>query len=219
MTSFKLTVAPLIISGTALGDLSHVSYTVETVVAGYDTYQIFLNFTNPADQLIAIGGDEAGGNSALSYTGGELYNGAVEGFYIPDDTGLLVNVPGMEGDSYVTLGGQSIDVIFTPGFLADNAVDYGSVDMVIRGDSFFWSSNGGWFDSNPSTSVTDSGSGILIAQLTVATGEEINFAGTAFFTTFNSNGEITAESFALSVPAPGVLALLGLTGRGRRCRV
>ena len=43
----------------------------------------------------------------------------------------------MEGDSYVTLGGQSIDVIFTPGFLADNAVDYGSVDMVIRGDSFF----------------------------------------------------------------------------------
>ena len=67
--------------------------------------------------------------------------------------------------------------------------------------------------------MTDSGSGILIAQLTVATGEEINFAGTAFFTTFNSNGEITAESFALSVPAPGVLALLGLTGRGRRYRV
>ena len=220
MTSFKLTVAPLIISGTALGDLSHVSYTVETVVAGYDTYQIFLNFTNPADQLLAVGGDEAGGNSALSYTGGELYNGAFDGLNIPDDTGMLANLPGMEGDSYLTIGGEGelgwTDTQFSPGFLDANVDGFGNK---VGGSSFICENDGGYFDSNPETGNYDTGSGVLVAQLTVATGEEINFAGTAFFYPFNSNGEGATESFALSVPAPGVLALLGLTGRGRRCRV
>ena len=213
MNSFKLSAAALIVSGSAFADFDGASITVESAVAGYDTYKVFLNFTSPADKLLAIDGDVAGGYSALSYEGGELYNVLLAGA-LPDDTGAYGAIPGFEGDSYVTIGGQSGDTSFSPGFLADNADAFGTL---IRGSSFTWENNGGYFDSNPGTGAYDTGSGILIAQLTVASGEDITFGGTASF-----NNEADVLSFAsfsvTTVPAPGALALLGLAGLGRRRR-
>ena len=212
MNSFKLSAAALIVSGSAFADFDGASFTVQEAVSGYDTYQIFLNFTSPADKLLAVNGDIAGGYSALSYEGGELYNSLFAGV-LPDDTGEYASFPGMEGDSYLTIGGQD-DTSFSPNFLDDNADAFGSV---VRGSSFTWENNGGYFDSNPGTGAFDTGSGILVAQLTVAAGEDITFGGTA---SFNSEaGDLTFASFSVTtVPAPGALALLGLAGLGRRRR-
>ncbi|MEC8065509.1 MAG: hypothetical protein VX126_05575 [Planctomycetota bacterium] len=212
MNSFKLSAAALIVSGSAFADFGSASYTVESAVAGYDTYKIFLNFTSPADKLLAINGDVAGGYSAISYEGGELYNALFAGV-LADDNGQYAAFPGMEGDSYFTIGGQS-DTSFSPGFLADNT---GADGSVVNGSSFTWENNGGYFDSDPGSGAFDSGSGILVAQLTVASGEDITFGGTA---SYNSEaGDLTFASFSVTtVPAPGALALLGLAGLGRRRR-
>ena len=212
MNSFKLSAAALIVSGSAFADFGSASYTVESAVAGYDTYKIFLNFTSPADKLLAINGDVAGGYSAISYEGGELYNALFAGV-LADDNGQYAAFPGMEGDSYFTIGGQT-DTSFSPGFLADNT---GADGSVVNGSSFTWENNGGYFDSNPGSGAFDSGSGILVAQLTVASGEDITFGGTA---SYNSEaGDLTFASFSVTtVPAPGALALLGLAGLGRRRR-
>ncbi|MAW40813.1 MAG: hypothetical protein CMJ30_00160 [Phycisphaerae bacterium] len=213
MNSFKLSAAALIVSGSAFADFNGASMTVESAVSGYDTYKIFLNFTSPADKLLAINGDVSGGYSAISYEGGELYNVAAFGV-LGDDTGTYQGTaPGMEGDSYVTIGGQS-DTQFSPGFLAGNADALG---QVIRGSSFTWEDNGGYFDSDPGSGAFDSGSGILIAQLTVASGEDVTFGGTA---SFNSDtGDLSFGEFSVTtVPAPGALALIGLAGLGRRRR-
>ena len=212
MNSFKLSAAALIVSGSAFADFGSASYTVESAVAGYDTYKIFLNFTSPADKLLAINGDVAGGYSAISYEGGELYNALFAGV-LADDNGQYAAFPGMEGDSYFTIGGQT-DTSFSPGFLADNT---GADGSVVNGSSFTWENNGGYFDSDPGSGAFDSGSGILVAQLTVASGEDITFGGTA---SYNSEaGDLTFASFSVTtVPAPGTLALLGLAGLGRRRR-
>ncbi|MEC8092736.1 MAG: hypothetical protein VX155_02745 [Planctomycetota bacterium] len=212
MNSFKLSAAALIVSGSAFADFGSASYTVESAVAGYDTYKIFLNFTSPADKLLAINGDVAGGYSAISYEGGELYNALFAGV-LADDNGQSAAVPGMEGDSYFTIGGQT-DTSFSPGFLADNT---GADGSVVNGSSFTWENNGGYFDSDPGSGAYDIGSGILVAQLTVASGEDITFGGTA---SYNSEaGDLTFASFSVTtVPAPGALALLGLAGLGRRRR-
>ena len=212
MNSFKLSAAALIVSGSAFADFGSASYTVESAVAGYDTYKIFLNFTSPADKLLAINGDVAGGYSAISYEGGELYNALFAGV-LADDNGQYAAFPGMEGDSYFTIGGQT-DTSFSPGFLAGNT---GADGSVVNGSSFTWENNGGYFDSDPGSGAFDSGSGILVAQLTVASGEDITFGGTA---SYNSEaGDLTFASFSVTtVPAPGALALLGLAGLGRRRR-
>jgi MYXO-CTERM domain-containing protein len=214
MNSFKLSAAALIVSGSAFADFDGASFTVESAVAGYDTYKIFLNFTSPADKLLAVNGDVAGGYTAISYDGGELYNALAFGV-LGDDTGAYQSTPGanVAGDSYVTIGGQS-DTQFSPGFLAGNADGNG---QVINGSSFIWENNGGYFDSDPGSGAFDSGSGILIAQLTVASGEDVTFGGTA---SFNSEaGDLSFGEFSVTtVPAPGALALLGLAGLGRRRR-
>ena len=95
MNSFKLSAAALIVSGSAFADFGSASYTVESAVAGYDTYKIFLNFTSPADKLLAINGDVAGGYSAISYEGGELYNALFAGV-LADDNGQYAAFPGMD---------------------------------------------------------------------------------------------------------------------------
>ena len=213
MNSFKLSAAALIVSGSAFADFDGASFTVESAVAGYDTYKVFLNFTSPADKLLAINGDVDGGYSALSYSGGELYNVLFAGV-LGDDFGEYQNFPTMVGDSYLTIGGQADDTQSSPGFLADNNDGF----QLVNGSSFTWENNGGYFDSNPGSGAFDTGSGVLVAQLTVASGEDITFGGTASFNN-ETAGDLTFAAFSVTtVPAPGALALLGLAGLGRRRR-
>ena len=213
MNSIKLSAAALIVSSSTFADFTGATYTVENLVAGYDTYKVFVNFSNPLDKMLAVNGDLENGYAALSYNGGELYNVGAFGI-LDDDTGQYQNTPGANvlGDSFLTLGDQASDVQFSPNFLGGVAGQ-----SVVNGTSFIQENNGGYFDSNPGTGIFDGGSGVLIAQLTVASGEDITFTGTASFN--DANGGLTAAAFSVTtVPAPGALALLGLAGLGRRRR-
>ena len=213
MNSIKLSAAALIVSSSAFADFTGATITVQQLVTGYDTYNVFLNFSNPLDKMLAVNGDVEGGFSALSYNGGELYN--VDAFgALADDTGLYQTTPGANvlGDSFLTLGDQASDVQFSPDFLGGTAGQ-----SVVLGSSFSQENNGGYFDSNPGSGLFDGGTGILVAQLTVASGEDITFTGTASFN--DASGGLSAAAFSVTtVPAPGALALLGLAGLGRRRR-
>ena len=215
MNSIKLSAAALTLTGSAFADISSMSATVENVIAGYDTYRIFINFESPEDKLLAVNGDVAGGFRALSYEGGLLYNSLAFGA-LPDDFGAYSHLN--PGDSYLTIGDQRIatgtETQASPGFLAGNADSFG---QVVSGDSFTWENNGGYFDSNPTTGVFGTGP-VVVAQLTVPAGSDVTFGGTASFNS-GATGALTSQSFEYTtVPAPGALALLGLAGLGRRRR-
>ena len=119
------------------------------------------------------------------------------------------------GDSWVTIGegdANGGETQFSPGFLEGQGDAFGAL---ISGDGFLQADNGGYFDSNPSTSVE--GTSILVAQFTFAEGTTWTYTGTS---DFNAGGtDLTNAAFSVSnIPAPGALALLGLAGLGRRRR-
>jgi hypothetical protein len=177
--------------------------------AGVSTYRVYVDFSSPSDQLLAVSG-----NAAVS----ALYFNSLDGDALRNTAGGFAGLsfedfpfPGIEAwDSWVTLGTDTpgaSDADFSPGFLGGS----GSTS-VINGTSFSQATNGGWFDSNPGTPET--GESILIAQFTVANFE---FGATADWQSTGS-GATSSAFYVTTVPAPGALALLGLAGVAARRR-
>ena len=194
----------------ASADFVEASYTEEVINPGEVTYKIFLNYTNPLDKQLAVSGNA--NFSALQLTASsELIQKHLVPVVPADVPGALAQ----PGDSWVTIGegeANGGETQFSPGFLEGQADAFGAL---ISGDGFLQADNGGYFDSNPSTSVE--GTSILIAQFTFAEGSTWTYTGT---TDFNAGGtDLTNAAFSVSnIPAPGALALLGLAGLGRRRR-
>ena len=194
----------------ASADFAGATYTEEVINPGEVTYKIFLNYTNPLDKQLAVSGNA--NFSALQLTASsELIQKHLVPVVPADVPGALAQ----PGDSWVTIGegeANGGETQFSPGFLEGQADAFGAL---ISGDGFLQADNGGYFDSNPSTSVE--GTSILIAQFTFAEGSTWTYTGT---TDFNAGGtDLTNAAFSVSnIPAPGALALLGLAGLGRRRR-
>lgn len=194
----------------ASADFAGASFTEEVINPGEVTYKIFLNYTNPLDKQLAVSGNA--NFSALQLTASsELIQKHLVPVVPADVPGALAQ----PGDSWVTIGegeANGGETQFSPGFLEGQADAFGAL---ISGDGFLQADNGGYFDSNPSTSVE--GTSILIAQFTFAEGSTWTYTGT---TDFNAGGtDLTNAAFSVSnIPAPGALALLGLAGLGRRRR-
>ena len=194
----------------ASADFVGASFTEEVINPGEVTYKIFLNYTNPLDKQLAVSGNA--NFSALQLTASsELIQKHLVPVVPADVPGALAQ----PGDSWVTIGegeANGGETQFSPGFLEGQADAFGAL---ISGDGFLQADNGGYFDSNPSTSVE--GTSILIAQFTFAEGSTWTYTGT---TDFNAGGtDLTNAAFSVSnIPAPGALALLGLAGLGRRRR-
>ena len=194
----------------ASADFVEASYTEEVINPGEVTYKIFLNYDNPLDKQLAVSGNAQ--FSALQLTAS---SDLIQKHLVPvvpaDVPGALAN----PGDSWVTIGegnDNGGETQFSPGFLEGQADSFGAF---ISGDGFLQADNGGYFDSNPSTSVA--GTSILIAQFTFAEGSTWTYTGTS---DFNAGGtDLTSAAFSVTnIPAPGALALLGLAGLGRRRR-
>ena len=194
----------------ASADFVEASYTEEVINPGEVTYKIFLNYDNPLDKQLAVSGNAQ--FSALQLTAS---SDLIQKHLVPvvpaDVPGALAN----PGDSWVTIGegnDNGGETQFSPGFLEGQADSFGAL---ISGDGFLQADNGGYFDSNPSTSVA--GTSILIAQFTFAEGSTWTYTGTS---DFNAGGtDLTSAAFSVTnIPAPGALALLGLAGLGRRRR-
>lgn len=194
----------------ASADFVNASYTEESLAAGEVTYKIFLNYSNPLDKQLAVSGNA--NFSALQLTAS---SDLIQKHLVPT---VPADVPGplaLPGDSWVTIGegnANGQETQFSPGFLDGQADASGAF---ISGNGFVQDDNGGYFDSNPSTSVE--GTSILIAQFTFAEGSTWTYTGTS---DFNANGtDLTNAAFSVTnIPAPGALALLGLAGLGRRRR-
>ena len=202
--------AVLGVTAMASADFVGASFTEEVINPGEVTYKIFLNYSNPLDKQLAVSGNA--NFSALQLTASsELIQKHLVPVVPADVPGALAQ----PGDSWVTIGegdANGGETQFSPGFLEGQADAFGAL---ISGDGFLQADNGGYFDSNPSTSVE--GTSILIAQFTFAEGSTWTYTGT---TDFNAGGtDLTNAAFSVSnIPAPGALALLGLAGLGRRRR-
>ena len=202
--------AVLGVTAMASADFVGASYTEEVINPGEVTYKIFLNYDNPLDKLLAVSGNA--NVSALQLTAS---SDLIQKHLVP---AVPADVPGalaQPGDSWVTIGegdANGGETQFSPGFLEGQGDAFGAL---ISGDGFLQADNGGYFDSNPSTSVE--GTSILIAQFTFAAGSTWTYTGTS---DFNANGtDLTSAAFSVTnVPAPSALALLGLAGLGRRRR-
>ena len=74
------------------------------------------------------------------------------------------------------------------------------MNRIIQGSS--WSDgNGGWFNGSPGDVV--SGTHILIAQFTLATGDDFSLSGLANWQTGAPEG-FTSSFFEVATPAPGL---------------
>ena len=201
-----------VLGATAMASADFVggSFTQQELSPGEITYQIFLNYNNPLDKQLAVSGNS--NISALELTASSPLIQKHLVAAVPAD------VPGplaLPGDSWVSIGegiANGGETQFSPGFLEGQGDAFGAL---ISGDGFLQADNGGYFDSNPSTSVE--GTSILIAQFTFAEGTTWTYTGTS---DFNAGGtDLTNAAFSVSnIPAPGALALLGLAGLGRRRR-
>ena len=195
----------------ASADFAGASFTEEVINPGEVTYKIFLNYNNPLDKQLAVSG-----NSAFSALQLSASSELIQKHLVPNaPTDVPTAALSLPGDSWVTIGEGTAnggETQFSPGFLAGQADGFGAL---ISGDGFLQADNGGYFDSNPSTSVE--GTSILVAQFTFAEGSTWTYTGTS---DYNAGGtDLNSAAFSVTnVPAPGALALLGLAGLGRRRR-
>ena len=184
----------LVGASSASADFVGASYTSEILNPGEVTYRIYLNYDNPLDKQLAVSGNA--NFSALQLTASSPLIQKHLVIEVPAD------VPGdlaLPGDSWVTVGEAPADgpeTQFSPGFLEGQGDAFGAL---ISGDGFLQADNGGYFDSNPATSVK--GGPILIAQFTFIEGTTWTFIGTS---DYNANGtDLTNTPFFVSNDCDG----------------
>jgi uncharacterized protein (TIGR03382 family) len=214
-----------------LGVTLHTSVTISGVARS--VYRVYAVFDDANNTMTAVGGSPALGVATIKslmadgVTAGTNFFNFGGGNSAPlTSYGAFLAGPNAEWDTFATIGvakddvnTSADDVGLTPGF-----------PPFIPGN-VWTSNNAAWFTAGPQqqgkagnglsatfnnggSSVT--GMGVLIAQLTVNSGQEV--AGTVFV-----NGDLggplagaifqfTNQTFSSIIPAPGALALLGLAG-------
>ena len=130
-------------------------------VVGFDTYRVYANFTNPFDQLVSVYGQDI--NPLSISTTGTFYQNPGGGPTSSDINSALYGlVPGLEYDSWVTIGTESL-----PNSLNVLGVDFSSYEAggnLLINDFV----GGAWFvvpDSEP-TAFPDGSGRVLLGQFT-----------------------------------------------------
>jgi hypothetical protein len=192
------------VAGMASAAFTGASFVEGPSSAGNQTWRIYMNYNNPADQQLAISGNPNVAPLLFSASAAIVNNGgAFAGLKQEDFAGQPLSGP---FDTYIGIGTSAFagnDSNYSPGFLNNNGVT-----RVIQGSSFS-EDNEGWFDGNPGTPEFGP---VLVMQLTLPAGSTWTLSGT---TDYNAaGGVLTSEFFQVSniVPTPGALALLGVAG-------
>lgn len=183
---------------------------------GTTSWQVFMNYDNPADAQLAINGNASVASLVFNgYANEDLSGGPmalVQNSLLATQLSDYPSGVNLPGDSWVTIGGAGVggdnQTSFSPGFLGG-----GSAIESIAGTSFSQADNGGYFDSDP-TSVSAGGQ-VLVAQFTVG---GFTYSGTTSYAAAGAGATQEAFSVTTGVPAPGALALLGLAGLASRRR-
>ena len=173
----------------------------------YDNFQIFVNYDNPADQTIALGGTP-NNQQVLNSGGGGFWQQTLFGTDTAYNPAFVMFDPNLIYDSYVTIGTVTSADGMAPQFQSWNSTDFNTADSATT-------TNGGWF-LTPDDPETISGGSSIVASFTVAAGNTVsgNFGQLQTVedgVSMTRGGADTAFSFT-RVPAPGTLALLGLAG-------
>ncbi len=132
-----------------------------------------------------------------------------------EDTDALQQI-----DSFVTIGGFDTDALQTPG-----AGDGVGIDPNFGGNGASAPDlDAGWYNSNPASYIggamqTQVGVGVLIGRFAGLDGA-FSLAGTTFGASWNQGIGTSGDqqAFAVTVPSPGSLALLGVAGVTTRRR-
>jgi hypothetical protein len=197
-----------------------------------DVYRVYAMFSDPGDFLTSVAGSPTLGNMII-----ETRNSTDTGA-----GGNFVNPPGggSTAPTFYALGTQIEWDTFVDIGLA--SVPYGGIDATGLSPGFAGVPNGGlntdnagWFTTggvpqgmagNGTANVGGSGNwGVLMLQLTVNAGNNVRgtvnvgginnnplAGGTTFQTNSNGQGGPQAFNSAEVIPAPGVLALVGIAG-------
>ena len=203
---------------------------------GLTTYRIYANFDANGGAITAVGAADT--PFELGSRDGSFFNSAFGSDLAPNPlfTGAF---PDLLWDTFVTVGetvatgaGGVPLTQAAPGF---NDQDGGGQAFGLVGN--FTMLNAGWFNPafpdianavpytglDPMSGEQTGGNGVLVAQLTVASGDPNGVFGTNWRVSgVDENGESfdIIGNFDSQIPAPGALALLGLAGlvSGRRRR-
>jgi MYXO-CTERM domain-containing protein len=198
-----------LLAGTASANFLGIVYdTVDNPYADY-TIDVFAQFDSDLDFLSAVSGTPIPGEG-LDYTvtGGTFYqNGFGMAFTAPNEL-LFPSFPSLEFDTFVDIGlwNSTGDATATVGDLAWSA-----------DGTQFTALNGSYYitpDDAQGTPVMY-GPGdyrVLVARLSVIAADTVGIDGTARFDYFENGEPGSAVGGFSFVPAPGVLALLGLAG-------
>ena len=183
------------------------------------TATIYLAGLEPGTSLIAVFGDDTSPMTIATddplgfFNATELGQGSG-----PPNPALFAAFPSLQWDSWGDIQ-MSADLGFSPGF-PDIFKAGGGANVIDNNDL-------AWYDGDPGTPVYEVDGRIRIAQLTLtyAAGAQPDYD--AWFQVSVQYGDATQEryvevgagGFAVFLPTPGALALLGLAGLiGRRRR-
>lgn len=209
--------------------VKHTTVSVNAVLR--DVYRVYAKFSDPGDFLTSIAGSPTLGNlivetrnAANSGAGGNFLNPAGGGATAPTFKSLGTAV---EWDTFVDIGLASVPYGGTdatglsPGFT-------GISGSVVNTNNAGWFTTGGFPQGQAGNGVANVGGsgmfGVLVMQLTVNTGNHVRgtmnvgginnnplAGGTTFQTNSNNPNQGGPQTFN-SIPAPGVLVLVGLAG-------
>jgi len=181
--------------------------------AALDSYRIYASFDDNLGLVTGVGDIQDEIDFSLSSTDGSFFNGtsALAGDF-PNNPALW-NTAGFEDgqwDTFVTIGATGEAAPVTGG-----APGFGEQAMGMVGD--FTLDDTGWFVSGFPVQGDAADGRVLIAQVTVAEGVGVNGDNWRVSGLAESGNSDSAydmfDSFEIPpIPAPGVLALLGIAG-------
>jgi len=175
--------------------------------ANVTTYQIFANFSLAGDQLTSVFGN-AGSPMTIHISAGGFFNNAFGGNIAPNPALFAVS-PSLAWDTYVSIGyepGVAADPTgLSPGF--PPALFLGGVSGEI---------NAAWFNAvSDANTVAGADLRVMIGQFTVLAGTSIDGSVGLTYRPPQATQDTTVNNATFQsppIPAPGVLALLGLAG-------
>ncbi len=156
-------------------------------VAGYETYRVYANFTNPLDQVVTVYGQDV---SPLSISStGTIYQDANGGPTSSDiNPAFFPGFPSLEYDSWVTIGTES-----APNGLSIVGVDFTDFEAgnaLTINDPF----GGGWFviPGMEPTAFPDVSGRVLLGQ--ISTDGTATFAATLQYRAQDGNSYVETET-------------------------
>ncbi len=203
----------------------------------HDVWRVYVNFSNPGDQLISVGGSPNLGpltvesrNALDNGAGSAFYNNAL-GNDRPPSQADINSDPTLAWDSFYTIG---LTVADQGPFGDQMAIAPGTPSLL---GTTVTIANGGWYATptilvpaeidNPQTLAGFAGDGdlasrVIAMQLTTVSGGNVRGnVVLSYRDALNVDGTTIGGQTFNSFPAPGALALLGVAGliSSRRRRV